>query len=103
MPRDVLASAEYYIKNRERLKENARLYYYHHTPSCQARNRRYYSQHKDAIREQRGRTKRLPPKPKEPKAPKEPKPPKEKRQVVYSTPKCRVMEFPEASFNVSFA
>lgn len=103
MPRDALASAEYYLANKERIKENNRLYYYHMTPECQARNRRYYSQHKDAIREKRGRTKRQPPKPKVPKEPKEPKPPKEKRQIVFAPPKRKIMEFPEASFNVSFA
>jgi len=93
MPREALANAEYYIANKERLKENARLYYYHNVPECQARNRRYYAQNKDKIRKQRGRTKREPPKPKVP---------KEKKQYVYVPPKRPVIEFPEASFTVGF-
>ena len=94
MPRDVIASAEYYIANKERIKENALLYYYHHTPSCQARNRKYYAANADRIRTQRGRSKREPPKPKEPKP---------LRQYVYVPPKRPAMEFPEVSFSVSFS
>lgn len=95
MPRDVVASAAYYLANKERIKEAARLYYYHMTPECQARNRKYYSQNKDKIRAQRGRTKREPPKPKEPKPVK---------QRIYVPPKSRkVMEFPEVPFEVSFS
>lgn len=95
--RDSQASAEYYLANKERLKENARLYYYHHVPECQARTRRYYAENKDKILKQRGRTKREPPAPKE----------KTVLKRVYQTPKCRDMDnrmvFPEASFTVDFS
>lgn len=93
MPREALANAAYYLANKERIKENARLYYYHHTPSCQARNRRYYAANSDRIRTQRGRTKREPAKPKVP---------KEKKERIYVAPKRPVMEFPDASFTVGF-
>ena len=95
--RDSQASAEYYLANKERLKENARLYYYHHVPECQARTRRYYAENKDKIMKQRGRTKREPPAPKE----------KTVLKRVYQTPKCRDMDnrmvFPDASFTVDFS
>jgi hypothetical protein len=87
------ANAEYYLANKERLKENARLYYYHNVPECQARTRRYYAQNKDTIRKQRGRTKREPPAVKE----------KTVLKRVYQTPKCRSIEFPDASFTVDFS
>jgi hypothetical protein len=95
--RTPLASAEYYLANKERLKENARLYYYHNVPECQSRNRRYYAQNKDKIRAQRGRTKREPP---------TTIPLTKEKTVlkrVYQTPKCRSMEFPDASFTVDFS
>jgi hypothetical protein len=100
--RTALANAEYYLANKERLKENARLYYYHNAPECQMRNRRYYAQNKDTIRTQRGRTKREPP------APTIPLPiplPKEKTVLksVYQTPKSRAMVFSDASFTVDFS
>lgn len=92
--RTPLASTEYYLANKERIKENARLYYYHNVPECQSRNRRYYAQNTDKIRAQRGRTKREPPAPKIPKT---------VLKRVYQTPKCRSMEFPDASFTVDFS
>jgi hypothetical protein len=92
--RSPVASAEYYLANKERLKENARLYYYHNVPECQSRNRRYYAQNTDKIRKQRGRTKREPPAPKVPKT---------VLKRVYQTPKSRAMEFPDASFTVDFS
>ena len=91
--RTPLANAEYYLANKERLKENARLYYYHNVPECQARTRRYYAENKDKIRKQRGRTKREPPAVKE----------KTVLKRVYQTPKCRSIEFPDASFTVDFS
>jgi len=87
------ANAEYYLANKERIKENARLYYYHNAPECQSRTRRYYAENKDKIRKQRGRTKREPPAPKE----------KTVLKRVYQTPKCRSIEFPDASFTVDFS